>query len=70
MTDTITPVPRPAKKYAESLDDPNSQIVSKLRAFYSAVEQEPLPDAFLDLLQQLDSVERARGTTRPEQDET
>nr|WP_244481230.1 NepR family anti-sigma factor [Rhizobium sp. Leaf371] len=40
--------------------DRNSQIVSKLRALYSAVEEEPLPDAFVDLLQQLDSVEKAR----------
>ncbi|SER95270.1 NepR family anti-sigma factor [Rhizobium sp. NFR03] len=59
MADTTDPKPRPVLQRAETMD-PNSQIVSKLRAFYSAVEQEPLPDTFLDLLQQLDTVEKAR----------
>jgi hypothetical protein len=38
--------------------DPNSQIASRLKALYSAVEQEPIPDMFLDLLEQLDRAER------------
>ncbi|SEL83108.1 hypothetical protein SAMN04487976_113103 [Xaviernesmea oryzae] len=39
--------------------DPNSQVASKLKAFYAAVEQEPIPDMFLDLLEQLDKAEKA-----------
>ncbi|TCM55940.1 hypothetical protein C8J36_103307 [Rhizobium sp. PP-F2F-G48] len=64
MADMTDPKPRAAPKPAKTTHhkslDRNSQIVSKLRALYSAVEEEPLPDAFLDLLQQLDSVEKAR----------
>ncbi len=59
MAERTDPKPRPTPHGAETID-PNSQIVSKLRAFYDAVEQEPLPDVFLDLLQQLDSVEKTR----------
>ncbi|PYE46521.1 hypothetical protein C8J38_101670 [Rhizobium sp. PP-WC-2G-219] len=59
MADMTDPKPRAVLQHAETMD-PNSQIVSKLRAVYSAVEREPLPDTFLDLLQQLDSVENAR----------
>ncbi|WP_372352991.1 NepR family anti-sigma factor [Pararhizobium sp. BT-229] len=43
--------------------DPNNQIASKLRALYSAVEQEPIPDMFLDLLEKLDKAEQ-RGKSR------
>lgn len=39
--------------------DSNGQIASKLKALYSAVEQEPIPDLFLDLLEKLDRAERA-----------
>nr|WP_164490735.1 MULTISPECIES: NepR family anti-sigma factor [unclassified Rhizobium] len=56
MTD---PKHRLAPKRTKPVDQ-NSQIVSKLRAFYSSVEEEPLPDVFLDLLEQLDSIEKAR----------
>ena len=38
--------------------DPNGQIASKLKALYSSVEQEPIPDTFLDLLEKLDQAER------------
>lgn len=37
--------------------DPHAQIASKLKALYSAVEQEPIPDMFLDLLEKLDKAE-------------
>lgn len=60
MADMTDPKDRPILQRADTMD-PNSQIVSKLKAFYNAVEQEPLPDTFLDLLQQLDNVEKARG---------
>ena len=36
----------------------NVQIAAKLKAMYSAVEKEPIPDVFLDLLEKLDAVER------------
>lgn len=39
--------------------DPNNQIASKLKALYSAVEEEPIPDMFLDLLEKLDQAERS-----------
>ncbi|TPW26689.1 NepR family anti-sigma factor [Pararhizobium mangrovi] len=38
--------------------DPNSEIGSRLKAFYSAVQEEPIPDRFLDLLQKLDESEQ------------
>ncbi len=37
--------------------DPHTQIAAKLKALYSAVEQEPIPDMFLDLLEKLDKAE-------------
>lgn len=38
--------------------DANSEIGSKLKAFYSAVQEEPIPEKFLDLLEKLDASER------------
>lgn len=38
-------------------DDPNAQIATKLRAFYHSVQDEALPQRFLDLLEKLDAVE-------------
>jgi hypothetical protein len=37
----------------------NSDIGAKLRAYYGAVQDQPIPDKFLDLLDKLDEVERA-----------
>lgn len=37
--------------------DPNGLIGSKLKALYRAIEQEPVPDLFIDLLQKLDDAE-------------
>lgn len=42
--------------------DPNGQIAFKLKALYSAIEQEPIPDTFLDLLEKLDQAERLGKT--------
>jgi hypothetical protein len=39
-------------------DDPNGQIATKLRALYLSVQEEAIPDRFLDLLEQLDAVEQ------------
>lgn len=38
---------------------PNSDIGAKLRAFYGSVQDQPIPDKFLDLLEKLDEVEQA-----------
>ncbi|MCA1489447.1 NepR family anti-sigma factor [Sinorhizobium alkalisoli] len=38
--------------------DPHAHIVSKLKALYGAVEDEPVPQHFLDLLRRLDEAER------------
>ncbi|WP_245294961.1 NepR family anti-sigma factor [Pararhizobium antarcticum] len=45
----------------------NTQIASKLKALYSAVEQQPIPDVFLDLLEQLDRAEKIdAGLVKPQ----
>jgi hypothetical protein len=46
------------RRSAEGLG-PNSDIGAKLRAFYGAVQDQPIPDKFLDLLEKLDQVEQA-----------
>ncbi|ASY61803.1 hypothetical protein SJ05684_c03360 [Sinorhizobium sojae CCBAU 05684] len=38
--------------------DPHPEIAAKLKALYKAVEDEPVPQHFLDLLQRLDEAER------------
>jgi hypothetical protein len=43
---------------AADLLDPNNQIGIKLRSFYAAVQDEAIPDRFLDLLEKLDHAER------------
>lgn len=40
---------------------PTSDIGSRLRALYGAVQEEGIPDQLLDLLEKLDSAERAGG---------
>lgn len=45
---------------------PNSDIGAKLRAYYGAVQDQPIPDKFLDLLEKLDQVERASKTSKGE----
>lgn len=52
------PAERPGANSAEELG-PNTDIGAKLRALYGAVQEEAIPDKFLDLLEKLDSVERA-----------
>lgn len=47
-----------ARRAGDGITDPNNQIASKLKALYSAVEQEPIPDMFLDLLEKLDKAEQ------------
>lgn len=42
---------------------PNSDIGVKLRAFYGAVQDEGIPDKLLDLLEQLDAVEKSSSSS-------
>lgn len=39
-------------------DDPNAQIAAKLRALYISVQEETIPDRFMDLLEKLDAAEQ------------
>jgi hypothetical protein len=55
MNDMSSPRPRRA---SDGLG-PNSDIGAKLRAYYGAVQDQPIPDKFLDLLEKLDQVEQA-----------
>lgn len=40
---------------------PTSDIGSRLRALYGAVQEEGVPDQLLDLLEKLDNAERAQA---------
>ena len=40
-------------------DNPNAQIAMKLRSFYHSVQDEAIPERFLDLLEKLDAVENS-----------
>jgi hypothetical protein len=40
---------------------PNTEIGSKLRALYSSIQDEIIPDRFLDLLDKLDQAERSHS---------
>ena len=42
---------------ASDILEPNSQIGVKLRSLYAAVQEEAIPDRFLDLLEKLDQAE-------------
>lgn len=52
MKTIVSKPPKPA-------NDPNVQIGMKLRAFYRSVQDEALPQKFLDLLEKLDAVENS-----------
>ena len=42
--------------------DPNASISRKLRDYYGALQDERIPDRFLDLLERLDEAERKAGS--------
>lgn len=42
--------------------DPNASISRKLRDYYGALQEETVPDRFLDLLERLDAAERKAQT--------
>ena len=39
-------------------DDPNAQIARKLKSFYLSVQEESVPQRFVDLLEKLDAAEQ------------
>ncbi|MBB4346584.1 MULTISPECIES: NepR family anti-sigma factor [Rhizobiaceae] len=41
---------------------PNASISRKLKEFYDAVQEEGIPDRFLDLLERLEAAENAQKT--------
>ncbi|MBB4102169.1 NepR family anti-sigma factor [Allorhizobium borbori] len=43
--------------------DPNASISRKLRDYYGALQEEAIPDRFLDLLERLDAAERKAQPT-------
>ncbi|MBB4302715.1 hypothetical protein GGD81_001751 [Rhodobium orientis] len=45
-------------------NDPNEAISRQLKSLYSSLEQEQIPDRFLDLLEQLDEAEKAASGKR------
>lgn len=48
-------------------NDPNRIISQKLKALYDSVEQEGIPDRFLDLLEKLDQAEASqKNPEKPE----
>ncbi|MDO9418326.1 NepR family anti-sigma factor [Pararhizobium sp.] len=46
------------KRNASGKSDPHGEIAGKLKSLYDTVENEPVPDMFLDLLNKLDEAER------------
>jgi hypothetical protein len=52
-----------ARRHDETLG-PNTDIGMKLRALYGAVQNEVIPDRFLDLLEKLDEAERKAAAGR------
>lgn len=43
---------------------PATDIAGKLKSFYQSVEDEPVPDHLMDLLEKLDQAERAQNANR------
>lgn len=41
------------------------QISGLLQSMYGAVEREPVPERFLELLEKLDAAERAQNSVKP-----
>jgi hypothetical protein len=63
---TSQPVRMPGR--AEDGLGPNSDIGSRLRALYGAVQDEGIPEQLLDLLERLDSAEAAHKDASSSQD--
>ncbi|MCB1477901.1 MAG: NepR family anti-sigma factor [Tepidamorphaceae bacterium] len=41
--------------------DPNHEITRRLKAYYASVEEEPIPERFIELLEKLDEAEKAQS---------
>ena len=55
MTDNKNSAPVAGRR---SSHDASDAIASRLKMYYKSVEQEPIPDQLLDLLEKLDQAER------------
>jgi len=65
MTKDIWVTQQRARKQPGQAEDglgPNSDIGSRLRALYGAVQEEGVPDQLLDLLEKLDNAEKDQQT--------
>ncbi|GGA96152.1 hypothetical protein GCM10011491_25670 [Brucella endophytica] len=60
----------PDGKAAHGRDElgPNSEIGSKLKALYTSIQEETIPERFLDLLEKLDQAERGQSVSQPAED--
>ena len=45
-------------------EDPNAQIARKLRSFYLSVQEESVPQRFVELLEKLDAAEQQHSSLR------
>ena len=63
MTDKGHPPARAASRPRRGEDGlgPNTDIGAKLRAYFGAVQDQPIPERMLDLLEELDKAERETG---------
>jgi Anti-sigma factor NepR len=52
---------KPVSGASEQSPDMDRHINGMLQAMYGAVESEPIPERFLDLLEKLDAAERAQS---------
>ncbi len=68
-SDNRPPRKNGAVRHDEGLG-PNSDIGSRLRALYGAVQDEGVPSQLLDLLEKLDTVERAQTESSQQNGET
>jgi hypothetical protein len=53
----------------DELLGPNSDIGRRLRALYGSIQDEVIPDKFIDLLEKLDTVEARQRASHAEQGE-
>lgn len=47
--------------------DPNRAIGDKLRSYYDSVQEEPIPERFLDLLERLEEAEEKAAVEKNEE---
>lgn len=58
-----TPLPREPRANALGSPEQQTQITQKLRELYDSVQDEGIPDRFLDLLEKLDEAEKAANAS-------